>query len=80
MSQILNHTQRTTDNRVNHRAGEVVLSGEVHTSFLYSASPENIHITCKIWNQQLIFRNIYVDTNSYTHAITSSEKRGHEFE
>ena len=33
-----------------------------------------------MWTQQVIFRNICVYAHTYTHAITISEKRGHEFE
>lgn len=42
-------------------------------------SPENIH-TINILTQKVIFRNIYVYTDTYIHATTNNEKRNHEFE
>lgn len=32
-------------------------------------SPENIHVSNIIWNQQALFRTISVYTNRYIHAI-----------
>lgn len=43
-------------------------------------SPVNIHTSSIIWTQQILFGNICVYTNTYMHAITIDEKRGHEFE
>lgn len=43
-------------------------------------SPEAIHTSSIICAQQTVFRIIYVCENTYIHAITISEERGHEFE
>lgn len=39
-------------------------------------SPENQHTSNITHAEQPIFRNIYVQTYIYTHAVTSSERRG----
>lgn len=43
-------------------------------------SPENKHTSDIIHTEQLIFRNMSVQAHIHTHAVTSSERRGHEFE
>lgn len=43
-------------------------------------SPENLHTNNTIWDQQIIFWNMYVYTNAHIHAITIDLKRGHKFE
>lgn len=43
-------------------------------------SPENKHTSDIIHTEQLIFRNMSVQAYIYTHAVTSSERRGHESE
>ena len=43
-------------------------------------SPANKHTSNIIHTEQLIFRSMYAQTYIYTHAVTSSERRGHEFE
>lgn len=40
---------------------------------------ENMHISKIIWNQLVIFRNIFAYRNTYMHTITINEKRGHGF-
>lgn len=42
-------------------------------------SPENKHTSNITWTQQVIFRNICT-CNTYIHARTISENRGHDFE
>lgn len=42
-------------------------------------SPRNIHTGSIMRTEQAIFRNIYVGTHTYMHAITIRIKRGHGF-
>jgi hypothetical protein len=41
---------------------------------------ENIHISNSIWDEKVIFRNMYVNMYTYIHVITISGKRGKKFE
>lgn len=43
-------------------------------------SPKNTHLSNTIQTEKVIFRNIYVCTNTYMHAITISENKKTEFE
>lgn len=54
----------------------MVLSGEEHAVCPVSKpKTQKTHITYIIWNQQVIFRDIYVDTSSYMDVIKISEKK-----
>jgi hypothetical protein len=43
-------------------------------------SPGSIHTSNIIWTRQVIFRNIYVYTDTYMRALKTTGKKGHEWE
>lgn len=61
--------------------GEVALPRRAHqrANQCQTVSPESIHSNNSPWTQYIVFRNIYVNTDRYMHAI-AIEKRGHKFE
>lgn len=54
--------------------------GQFHSSTVPAASPENIHASKILWTLQVMFRNTYAHVNTYVHAKTINNKRGHRFE
>jgi hypothetical protein len=44
------------------------------------ASPEKMHTGNMMWTEQVVFRNICMNTNTQMHTITINENKSHEFE
>lgn len=49
------------------------------TDLVPTGQTENIHAN-NIWTGQVLFRNTHTHTCAYIQAVTTSEKRSHEFQ
>lgn len=65
-------------NKMESREGGLLQ--EELTNWLLNASPEDICTGSIVWDEQVIFRNVYVCTYTYVNAIKINAERSCKFE